>query len=155
MCNSMGQSLDLHLVLCYKIMTVRRKGTFVSLIDFFVLDLKLKIFHRISTLSVEKHLAQGGVPEEDEPAEGDEGELEVPHAGDHPPHRHRHDAHGRPQRPTPTGISSEIGTKLRDLAIGQAGAGCYSQRLEDAVWSFLGVKNLRERHPIFHPREVD
>ena len=90
----MGQSLDLHLVLCYKIRTVRRKGTFVSLIDFFVLDLKLKIFHRISTLSVEKHLAQGGVPEEDEPAEGDEGEEEVVHESGHPPHHHGGDAEG-------------------------------------------------------------
>ena len=26
-----------------------------------------------------------------------------------------------------TGILSEIGTKLRDWAVGQAGAGCYSQ----------------------------
>ena len=26
-----------------------------------------------------------------------------------------------------TGFSSEIGTKLRDWALGQAGAGCYSQ----------------------------
>ena len=26
-----------------------------------------------------------------------------------------------------TGFSSEIGTKLRDWAVGQAGAGCYSQ----------------------------
>ena len=92
-------------------MTVRRKGTFVSLVDFFVLDLKLKIFHRISTLSVEKHLAEGGVPEEDEPAEGDEGELEVPHAGDHPPHRHRQDAHGRPQRPAPTSEGETKGMK--------------------------------------------
>ena len=75
-------------------MTVRRKGTFVSLIDFLVLDLKLKIFHRISTLSVEKHLAQGGVPEEDEPAEGDEGEEEVVHEGGHPPHHHGGDAEG-------------------------------------------------------------
>ena len=27
----------------------------------------------------------------------------------------------------PTGISSQIGTKLRDWAVGQARAGCYSQ----------------------------
>ena len=48
-----------------------------------------------------------GLLEEDEPAEGDEGELEVPHAGDHPPHRHRQDAHGRPQRPTPMAVGGE------------------------------------------------
>ena len=27
----------------------------------------------------------------------------------------------------PTGFSSEIGTKLRDLAVGQAGGSCYSR----------------------------
>ena len=32
-----------------------------------------------------------------------------------------------PEKQLCTGFSSEIGTKLRDWAIGQAGAGCYSQ----------------------------
>ena len=32
-----------------------------------------------------------------------------------------------PEKQLCTGFSSEIGTKLRDWAIGQAGASCYSQ----------------------------
>ena len=42
-----------------------------------------------------------GFLEEDEPAERDERELQPPHEGDHPPHRHRQDAHRLAERPTP------------------------------------------------------
>ena len=41
-----------------------------------------------------------------------------------------------------TGFSSQIGTKLRDLAVGQAGAGCYAQ----AVLSTNDSKTLYIDH---------
>ena len=68
-----------------------------------------------------------------------------------------------------TGISSEIGTKLRDWAIGQARAGCYSQaalssndsktryKLESGFWDLLllslgphlGRRSRKEKGNIF------
>ena len=58
-------------------------------------------FHNLFINIIYLSLILPGLLEEDEPAEGDEGELEVADAGDHPPHRHRQDAHGRPERPAP------------------------------------------------------
>ena len=71
----------------------RKRGLSSHPIDRFS-DCQPKISHRISTLSVEERLAESGVPEKDEPAEGDEGEEEVVHEGGHPPHHHGGDAEG-------------------------------------------------------------
>ena len=47
--------------------------------------------------------------------------------GDRPFETNREGKGARPQNSQCTGILSQIRTKLRDWAIGQAGAGCYSQ----------------------------